>query len=220
MYVVILAGGGGTRLWPLSRPERPKPFLPLLGDESLLQRTVARIAPLVDDGRHLLRDRPALRPARPRPGARTSGLIVEPRGQEHRRRDRPGDRRHRPAGRRGDARPAGRPDDRRSEDVFRRGRRGRHERLATGRVRHRGAARHPRDQADRPVDRIRLPPAGHDARRADRRRPGLPAARASRRSRPRRGPRADQHAGRRLERRACSSGVAGRSGPRSRSTRR
>ena len=43
MYVVILAGGGGTRLWPLSRPETPKPFLPLLGAESLLQRTVARV---------------------------------------------------------------------------------------------------------------------------------------------------------------------------------
>jgi mannose-1-phosphate guanylyltransferase len=43
MYVVIMAGGGGTRLWPLSRPERPKPFLPLLGEQSLLQRTVARL---------------------------------------------------------------------------------------------------------------------------------------------------------------------------------
>ncbi len=43
MYVVIMAGGGGTRLWPLSRPETPKPFLPLLGAESLLQRTVARV---------------------------------------------------------------------------------------------------------------------------------------------------------------------------------
>jgi mannose-1-phosphate guanylyltransferase len=43
MYVVILAGGGGTRLWPLSRPESPKPFLPLLGDRSLLQRTVDRV---------------------------------------------------------------------------------------------------------------------------------------------------------------------------------
>ncbi|HEX5590686.1 MAG TPA: sugar phosphate nucleotidyltransferase [Candidatus Limnocylindrales bacterium] len=43
MYVVILAGGGGTRLWPLSRPETPKPFLPLLGDRSLLQRTVDRV---------------------------------------------------------------------------------------------------------------------------------------------------------------------------------
>ena len=43
MYVVILAGGGGTRLHPLSRPERPKPFLPLLGRHSLLQLTVARL---------------------------------------------------------------------------------------------------------------------------------------------------------------------------------
>jgi mannose-1-phosphate guanylyltransferase len=48
MYVVILAGGGGTRLWPLSRPERPKPFLPLVTDETLLQRTVRRVLPLVD----------------------------------------------------------------------------------------------------------------------------------------------------------------------------
>jgi len=43
MYVVILAGGGGTRLWPLSRPDRPKPFLPLFGEESLLQATVRRL---------------------------------------------------------------------------------------------------------------------------------------------------------------------------------
>lgn len=43
MYAVILAGGGGTRLWPLSRPETPKPFLPLLGERSLLQLTVDRI---------------------------------------------------------------------------------------------------------------------------------------------------------------------------------
>ena len=47
MYVVILAGGGGTRLWPLSRPDRPKPFLPLVNDESLIQRTVARVQDLV-----------------------------------------------------------------------------------------------------------------------------------------------------------------------------
>jgi mannose-1-phosphate guanylyltransferase len=44
MYVVIMAGGGGTRLWPLSRPDRPKPFLPLLGGESLLQATARRLA--------------------------------------------------------------------------------------------------------------------------------------------------------------------------------
>lgn len=49
MYAVILAGGGGTRLHPLSRPECPKPFLPLLGERSLLQGTVERLAGLTDD---------------------------------------------------------------------------------------------------------------------------------------------------------------------------
>lgn len=39
---VILAGGSGTRLWPLSRSEYPKQFLALGGESSLLQRTVAR----------------------------------------------------------------------------------------------------------------------------------------------------------------------------------
>jgi mannose-1-phosphate guanylyltransferase len=44
MYAVIMAGGGGTRLHPLSRPERPKPFLPLLSDgETLLQATARRL---------------------------------------------------------------------------------------------------------------------------------------------------------------------------------
>lgn len=47
MYVVILAGGGGTRLWPLSRPDRPKPFLPLVGDRTLFRRTVDRARDLV-----------------------------------------------------------------------------------------------------------------------------------------------------------------------------
>ena len=47
MYAVVLAGGGGTRLWPLSRRARPKPFLPLLGDASLFQLTLRRIAPLI-----------------------------------------------------------------------------------------------------------------------------------------------------------------------------
>src|SRR5215213_8140936 len=49
MYAVVLAGGGGTRLWPLSRRARPKPFLPLLGDESLFQLTLRRIQPLIGE---------------------------------------------------------------------------------------------------------------------------------------------------------------------------
>ena len=43
MYAVIMAGGGGTRLWPLSTLERPKPFLPLFPEGTLFQQTIARI---------------------------------------------------------------------------------------------------------------------------------------------------------------------------------
>jgi mannose-1-phosphate guanylyltransferase len=43
MYAVILAGGGGTRLRPLSRADRPKPFLPLIDDRTLIQHTLDRL---------------------------------------------------------------------------------------------------------------------------------------------------------------------------------
>jgi len=39
---VILCGGSGTRLWPRSRAARPKPFLPLVGDRTLFEATLAR----------------------------------------------------------------------------------------------------------------------------------------------------------------------------------
>ncbi|MBJ3778324.1 mannose-1-phosphate guanylyltransferase/mannose-6-phosphate isomerase [Acuticoccus sp. 2012] len=41
---MILAGGRGTRLWPLSRADKPKQFLPMHGEHSLFQRTVERHA--------------------------------------------------------------------------------------------------------------------------------------------------------------------------------
>lgn len=41
---VILSGGAGTRLWPLSRPEKPKQLLGLTGAETMLQLTAARVA--------------------------------------------------------------------------------------------------------------------------------------------------------------------------------
>lgn len=41
---VILCGGSGTRLWPLSRKVRPKPFLPLVEEETLFEAAVARVA--------------------------------------------------------------------------------------------------------------------------------------------------------------------------------
>ena len=43
MYSVILCGGSGTRLWPLSRKNFPKQFLSLYGDKSLLQETFLRM---------------------------------------------------------------------------------------------------------------------------------------------------------------------------------
>ncbi len=46
-FVAVLAGGEGTRLWPLSRSRRPKQLLPLSGDRSLIQQTVDRLLPLV-----------------------------------------------------------------------------------------------------------------------------------------------------------------------------
>ena len=42
-YAVIMAGGGGTRLWPLSRKTRPKQMLCLLDERSLFQTAVERL---------------------------------------------------------------------------------------------------------------------------------------------------------------------------------
>ncbi len=53
-YAVIMAGGGGTRLWPLSRKERPKQLLPLIGEETLFQSTVTRLIDLFPPERILV----------------------------------------------------------------------------------------------------------------------------------------------------------------------
>ncbi|MFZ2972194.1 MAG: sugar phosphate nucleotidyltransferase, partial [Ferribacterium limneticum] len=45
---VVLSGGSGTRLWPLSREKYPKQLLPLVGEQSMLQATVARLGGLAD----------------------------------------------------------------------------------------------------------------------------------------------------------------------------
>ncbi|HJQ10744.1 MAG TPA: sugar phosphate nucleotidyltransferase [Gemmatimonadaceae bacterium] len=52
-WAVVLAGGVGSRFWPLSTPERPKQLLPLATDKPLLQDAVDRLAPMVNPS-HML----------------------------------------------------------------------------------------------------------------------------------------------------------------------
>ena len=48
MKIVILAGGGGTRLWPLSREQKPKQFSKIIGKKTLFEQTVERFLPAFD----------------------------------------------------------------------------------------------------------------------------------------------------------------------------
>ena len=54
VVVVIMAGGAGTRFWPLSTEERPKQFLDLFGDRTLLQKSFDRVSSLVPPERILV----------------------------------------------------------------------------------------------------------------------------------------------------------------------
>ena len=54
LYALVMAGGSGTRFWPLSRHSRPKQLLPFAQGRSLLAATVERLAPLVSPERTLV----------------------------------------------------------------------------------------------------------------------------------------------------------------------
>ena len=115
-----MAGGSGTRFWPKSRRNRPKQLLRLSGDATMLQQTVARIAPLVPPERILI-----VTGADQAEAARAQ-LPELARGERRRRAlparhgavRRPGRRDRRPGRpRRDDDRHAGRPRDRAGRDV-------------------------------------------------------------------------------------------------------
>lgn len=50
-YAVVMAGGGGTRLWPISRRDHPKHVLPLLGERTLFQNTLDRLDGVIPNER-------------------------------------------------------------------------------------------------------------------------------------------------------------------------
>ncbi len=54
LYAVIMAGGAGTRFWPQSTEAKPKQFLALFGQKTMLQTTVQRIEPLIPSDRILI----------------------------------------------------------------------------------------------------------------------------------------------------------------------
>ncbi|MBX9678791.1 MAG: NTP transferase domain-containing protein [Gemmataceae bacterium] len=51
LHAMIMAGGGGTRFWPRSRQKKPKQFLSLVGESTLLQQTLERIEAMVEPQR-------------------------------------------------------------------------------------------------------------------------------------------------------------------------
>ena len=93
LHAFIMAGGGGTRFWPRSRQQKPKQFLKLVGDRTLLQQALDRIEAKVPPERTWVITGASLRR---RDGPATAELA----GGSHRRRTvRPRHRRlHRPRG--------------------------------------------------------------------------------------------------------------------------
>lgn len=51
LWAIVLAGGYGTRFWPLSRKKRPKQFLPIVSEKPMVQETIERILPVVSPER-------------------------------------------------------------------------------------------------------------------------------------------------------------------------
>lgn len=80
---MILAGGVGSRFWPVSTPGRPKQLLPLAGDAPLIRQTVERIAPLLSlDRVRILTGRSLAAPvAEAVPGLGPEHLLLEPRAR-------------------------------------------------------------------------------------------------------------------------------------------
>jgi mannose-1-phosphate guanylyltransferase len=82
-YPVILAGGRGTRFWPLSRKKRAKQLLALDGKQTMIQQTVARLLPLASPKQFWIITNDDLRPAilQQLPKLPKAQVLAEPRGR-------------------------------------------------------------------------------------------------------------------------------------------
>ena len=80
-WAVVLAGGVGSRFWPLSTPERPKQLLPLISDKPLLVDSIDRLGPIVDpDHTLVLTNENLVQSIRKLlPGIPKKNIIAEPR---------------------------------------------------------------------------------------------------------------------------------------------
>ena len=80
LYALVLSGGAGTRLWPLSRQGKPKQFLELTGNRTMLQDTVDRVAEVIPSERIFVVAPPEHRALihEQLPELRADHLVVEP----------------------------------------------------------------------------------------------------------------------------------------------
>ncbi len=80
---MIMAGGTGTRFWPLSRKKKPKQFLPIISDKTMIEETVHRILPSIPYSRIYTSANEEQTQARHKllPEIPESNLLVEPQGK-------------------------------------------------------------------------------------------------------------------------------------------
>lgn len=81
-HAVILAGGRGTRFWPRSRTRTPKQLLNIVGKETMLEQTVARLRPLIPGDRiwTVTNAGQAAAVRKQAPGAARKRVLIEPKG--------------------------------------------------------------------------------------------------------------------------------------------
>ena len=84
VYAVIMAGGSGTRFWPVSRGQRPKQLVRIVGDTTMIQATVARLQPAIPPERTLVITTAALveETRRQLPMLKPEHIIPEPVGRD------------------------------------------------------------------------------------------------------------------------------------------